>query len=134
MNMLFKTKDEINRRRCDRNIHKTMRIPVDIHDTNKRFTVTVQPNNACRSEFIDHLWLPFLDQPQFEIVVFAIITFQIYHIIVSKWKHGIGPIDIVTFNEELESLSISIIELINIDESSHENVILIFITKKDLKN
>ena len=28
----------------------------------------------------------------------------------------------------------SIIELINIDESSHENAIVVFITKKDFKN
>ena len=35
MNMLFKTKDEIKRRRCDINIHKDMIIPVDIHETNK---------------------------------------------------------------------------------------------------
>ena len=36
MNMLFKTKDEIKIRRCDRNIHKAMIIPVDIHETNKK--------------------------------------------------------------------------------------------------
>ena len=47
MNMLFKTKDEIKRRRFDRNIHKAMRIPVDIHETKKNSTVTVQQNNAC---------------------------------------------------------------------------------------
>ena len=35
MNMLFKTKDEIKRRICDGNIHKAMRIPVDIHERNK---------------------------------------------------------------------------------------------------
>ena len=48
MNMLFKTKDEIKRRRFDRNIHKAMRIPVDIHETNKKFTITVQPKTACK--------------------------------------------------------------------------------------
>ena len=62
MNMLFKTKDEIKRRICDGNIHKAMRIPVDIHEINKRFTVTVQPKNACKLEFFD--------QPQSDIVVF----------------------------------------------------------------
>ena len=51
---------------------------------------------------------------------------------VIKWKHGIGPNDMVTFNEELEFLSASIIELVNIDESSHENVIVIFTTTKNL--
>ena len=31
INILFRTKDEIKRRRCDRNIHKDMRIPVYIN-------------------------------------------------------------------------------------------------------
>ena len=61
--MLFETKDVRKRRRCDRKIHKDMRIPVDIHERNKKFTVTVQLKNACNLEFVDHLWLPFLDQP-----------------------------------------------------------------------
>ena len=85
MNILFNTKDERNRKRCDRNIHKSMRITVDNHETKKNSTVTVQQNNACKLEFADHLWLPYLDQPQSDIVVFANITFQIYHFIVSKW-------------------------------------------------
>ena len=38
-------------------------------------------------------------QPQSDIIVFAIITFQIYYILVKKWKHGIGINDIITFNE-----------------------------------
>ena len=46
---------------------------------------------------------------------------------VSKLKHGIGPDYIITFNEVLEFLSTSIIELVNIDESSNEQVIVIFI-------
>ena len=87
--------------RCDRNIHKAMTIPVDIHEINKRFTVTVQPKNACKLEFFD--------QPQSDIVVFAVIDFQIYNILVSKWKNGIGPIDIITLNDELEFISTSII-------------------------
>ena len=79
--------------------------------------------NACKLEFVDHLWLTFLDQPQSDIVVFEIINFHIYNILVSIWKHRIGPIDIFIFNEELEFLSTSIIELINIDDSLHENAI-----------
>ena len=43
MNMLFKTKDVIKRKRRDRKLHKTMIIPVDTHERNKMFTVTVQP-------------------------------------------------------------------------------------------
>ena len=78
-------------------------------------------------ESVDHLWLSFLDQPQYDVVVFAIITFQIYHILASEWKHVIGLIDIIIFNEELEFLSTSIIEIINIDESLHKNAIVILI-------
>ena len=78
-----------------------MQIPVDIHENNKKFTVTFQPKNACKLEFVDHLWVPFLDQSQSDIVVFAVITFQIYHILLSKWKHGIVPIDIIKFNNKL---------------------------------
>ena len=86
-----------------------MRIPVYIHERNKKFTVTVQQKNAYKLEFVDHLWLPFLDQPQSDILVFTIITFHKYNIPVSKWKHGIFHIYIITFNEEFKSLSTSII-------------------------
>ena len=48
-----------------------------------------------------HLWLTFIDQPQYDIVVFEKITLNIYKILVSIWKHGIGPIDMFTFNKEL---------------------------------
>ena len=130
--MLFKTRDVRKIRRRDRKIHKAMIITVDIHEINKNFTVIVHPQNSCRLEFADHLWIPFLDQPQYDIVVFAIFTFQIYKIIVSKWKHGIGYIGIITFNEELYFLSTSTIELGNIDESPHEDSIVIFIKNKDL--
>ena len=61
----------------------------------------ISTKNACRLEFVDHLWLPFLDQTQSDIVVFGIINFQIYNIIASKRKHGIGHIYMITFNEEL---------------------------------
>ena len=82
--------------------------------------------------FTYHLWLPFLDQPQSDIVVFAIRTFHIYNILVKKCKHVIGPNDIITFSQELEFISESIIELVNNDEYSHEEAVLIFITNKDL--
>ena len=84
-------------------------------------------------EFVDHLCILFIDQPQSDILFSAIITFQIYHILVSKWKHEIGHVNIIIFNEELEFLSASIIELINIDESSYGNSIVVFITKMTLK-
>ena len=63
INMLFNTKDEIKRKTRDWKIHKAVRIPVDIHGRNKTFTVTVKPKSACRLEFVDHLWIPFLYQP-----------------------------------------------------------------------
>ena len=47
-----------------------MRIPIEFHQTSKKVSVTVQPKNSCKLEFADHLWLPFIDQPQSEIVVF----------------------------------------------------------------
>ena len=105
--MLFKTNSVIKRSIFDRKIHKAVRIPVDIHG--KKFTVTVQPKNAIKLEFVDYLQLPFIDQPQSEIVVSAVINFQMYNIIVSKWKHGIGPIDIIKFNDKLSFISTSII-------------------------
>ena len=37
MNKLFKTTDEIKVRICDKSIHKAMRIPVEIHQTNKHY-------------------------------------------------------------------------------------------------
>ena len=30
---------------------------------------------------------------------FGITTFQVYEILVKKWKHGMGPNDIITFNK-----------------------------------
>ena len=56
-------------------------------------------------ESADHLWLPFIDEPQSDFLVFEIIIFQIYNIIVTKWKHGICPDGIISFNEELEFIS-----------------------------
>ena len=64
MNILFKTKNVRKSSRCDIKIYKAMRIPFEIHEINKRFIVTIQPKNACKLEFLDHLWLPFLRQPQ----------------------------------------------------------------------
>ena len=61
--------------------------------------MTVYPKNARKLEFADHLWIKFLNQPHSAIVVFSIIHFEIYIIIITKWKHGIGPNDIIIFNE-----------------------------------
>ena len=81
---------------------------------------------------MDNLWILFSYQPQSDILVFLIITFYIHNILVLKLKHGIGPNYIITFHEELEFLSASIIELVNINESLHEEDIVIFITNKNL--
>ena len=43
MNLLFINNNERKRRRCDKNIHKAIQIPVDIYQINKSFFVTVQP-------------------------------------------------------------------------------------------
>ena len=118
--------------RCDKIIHNAMVSTVEIHQNNKMFSVIVQPKNACKLEFAYNLWLLFINQTHSDILVFAIITFHIYNITVTKCKHGIGPYDIITFNEELNFFSTSIIELVNIDECSHKNEILIFITKNNL--
>ena len=99
MNSLFKNNGKIIRRRRDRNIHKAMQVPVDINQTNKKTICYSSTKNAFKLEFADHLWLPFLDEPHSDIVVLAIINFHIYKILVTKWKHLIGPNDKITFNE-----------------------------------
>ena len=81
---LFKNFNEIIRRRCDKIIHKAMRIPVDIYQRNKRFFFGFNQKNACKLEFVDHLCLPFLDKPYYDIVVFSIITFHAYNILVNN--------------------------------------------------
>ena len=82
MNTLFETKYEIKIRIFHKGIHKAVIITVDFHQANKKFSVTVQPKNAYKLEFEYHLWLLFLEQPQSDIVVFAITTFQVYNILV----------------------------------------------------
>ena len=101
MNTLFKNNYGIKIRKYGTNIHKAVIIPGGIFQTNQKFFVTVHPKNTCKLEFVNYLLLPFLDQPQSDSVVFEMINFQIYNIMVTKWKHGIGPNDIITSNEEL---------------------------------
>ena len=55
MNTLFKNTNERKIRRCDKNIHKAMKICVEIYQRIKQFFVTVQPKNACKMESVDHL-------------------------------------------------------------------------------
>ena len=54
---------------------------------------------------MDNLWLPFIDIPQSDIIVFAINTYQIYNILVNKWKYRIFSNDIFSLNEKLEMIS-----------------------------
>ena len=104
MNTFLNTNDERNIGICNRIIHKVMIILFDIHQKNINYLLQLK-KIACKLEFSDHLWLPFIDQPQSDIVVFAMITFQIYNILVTKWKQGISPNDMITLNEEVEFLS-----------------------------
>ena len=101
MNKLFNDNEKIKRRICDIIMHKAKIITVDILQPNINFYVTFQPKNTYKLDFVDHLWLQFLDQLHSDILFFATITFKIYNILVTKWKHGIGPNDIITFNGEL---------------------------------
>ena len=52
------------------NIHKATRIPEVIFQTNNKLFVLVHPKNACKLEFLDNLWLTFIDKPQSYAVVF----------------------------------------------------------------
>ena len=76
-----------------------MIITVDIYQTSEKLFVRVQPKNACKLEFSDNLWLPFLDQPQSEILGTAMIYFHINNILVHKWNHGIVSNDTLSLNE-----------------------------------
>ena len=58
-----------------------MRITDGIFQTNKKLFVTVNPKNVCNLEFSNNLWLPFIDQLHLDVVVFTMITFQIYNIL-----------------------------------------------------
>ena len=51
-----------------------MIIPINIYQTNKILCYS-STKNVCKLKFADYLWLPFLDQPQYDIVVFEIINF-----------------------------------------------------------
>ena len=61
MNTSFKNINERKIMICDKNMCKAMQINVYVYQINKKFFVTVQPKNARKLEFVDHLWLPFID-------------------------------------------------------------------------
>ena len=71
-------------RRQDKNTHKAMLSPVEIYLITKEFFVTVHPKNTFKLEFSYNLWLAFIDQPHYDILVFAVINFHMYKILVKK--------------------------------------------------
>ena len=79
-----------------------MRISDHISQTNEKVYVAVNPKNACKFEFSNHSWVPFIDQIHSDVIFFAIISFQIHINLVTEWKHRICPNDIITFNQKLE--------------------------------
>ena len=105
------------------NKYKDLKFLYLIYQNSKRLFVRVNPINIYKFEFSYHLWLPFLDQPQSDVVVFA-IGFLVLKKIVKKWKHGISTYDKITFNENWENVSTEVIESTNIDESLHEEALV----------
>ena len=53
-----------------------MGIPDRICQTNKKLFVTVNPKCSCKLEFTDHIWLRYLDQPQWYVLVFEIFFLE----------------------------------------------------------
>ena len=60
--------------------------------------MTVHPKISYKVEFYDHLWLPFINQPQTEKVIITLISFDIYTFMVIKWNNGISENDKIRFN------------------------------------
>ena len=59
-------------------IYKATIITDENFQTNNKLFVMFHTKNACKLEFADHLWLPFLDQKQLDVLVFVIISLHIY--------------------------------------------------------
>ena len=68
-------------------------------------------------EVVDNLWIPFIVQPQSDVVAFAMTNFR--YIQLKKRKNWIGPNDMIKLNNEIENLSNSIIKLSNINGRSN---------------
>ena len=58
-----------------------MIIPDHICQTNKNLFLMVNNKNSCKLEFSDHLWIPFINQPQSDVLSYEIISFKIYKIL-----------------------------------------------------
>ena len=105
-----------------------MLIPGGIHQTKQsvlKFNQNIQVNQNLQIIYDHH----FLTNHSLTLQFLQVINFQIYNILVTKYKYERGHNDIIKINEELEFISPSTTELVNIDESSHENETVIFITK-----
>ena len=80
---MFKNNNATKKGKLNMNIDKTMRISDGSPHNNKKLYVTVNTKPSCKLEFLDHLWLPFIGQPQSDVIVFAMISLYIYKIIVT---------------------------------------------------
>ena len=53
-------------------------------------------------DFTGRFWSPFLDQPQSYVVVFEMISFEIYKTLVTEYKHLMYINYLITFNETIK--------------------------------
>ena len=99
-----------------------MIVPDDIYQNNRKLFVTVYPKTHvnCYLLIIYDYHLLINNSQNLQFQQFS----QIFESSVRECKHGISTNDRIKFNEKIENVSIEIIELTNIDESSHEEAIV----------
>ena len=51
---------------CYKNIHKDVQIPVQIYQRTKKVLCYSSTKNDFKMEFGNNLWLPYIDQPQYD--------------------------------------------------------------------
>ena len=93
------------------NEHKAMIITDCMCQTNEKLFAAFNPKDTSKLEFADYLWLPFLDQPQSDVVLLSSSIFDLYKSHVTYWKYEISTNYKITFNETLINLSTEIVEL-----------------------
>ena len=59
------------------------------------------------------------------VVLFEMIYFDIYKYLGTEWKQGMSINDIVPFSEKFVHLSTAMVEMTNIDDSSHKDGVAI---------
>ena len=84
---------------------------------NRKILLTANPQNAYKGAFPNHMWLKIITLPQSDEVVFAMVSFDVYKYIVRTCKNKIIINDILKFNEKVEILLSTIVNLSNIDDS-----------------